>query len=111
MIENLHVVEKAALKKELASMKAKDFRLITITAHFREGKMELTYALEGADRQFAAVRTHYELADEIASVQDIFMNALLYELEIVDIYDVKVQNCEPGLYLEPEKRGAFRRDV
>jgi NADH:ubiquinone oxidoreductase subunit C len=111
MIENLKVVDKGEVKKELTHMKSKDFRLITIIGNFRENKMEITYALEGKDRQFAAVRTHYELSEEIASVQDIFMNALLYELEIVDIYDVKVQNCEPGLYLEPEKRGAFRRDV
>jgi len=111
MIENLRTVDKAAVRSELADMKKKDFRLITITAHFRDDKMEMTYALEGQDRAFAAVRTHYELSDEIKSVQDIYMNALLYELEIVDIYDVKVENCEPGLYLEPEKRGAFRRDV
>jgi len=111
MIENLQVVEKAEVKKALTHMKAKDFRLITITAHVRDGKLELTYALEGPDRGFAAVRTHYGLEEEIKSVQDIYMNAMLYELEIVDIYDVKVENCAPGLYLEPEKRGAFRRDV
>ena len=111
MIENLKVVDKSEVKKELSAMKSKDYRLITITAHVREDKLELTYALEGKARDFAAVRTHYKLDEEIKSVQDIFMNAMLYELEIVDLWDVKVQNCEPGLYLEPEKRGAFRRDV
>jgi NADH:ubiquinone oxidoreductase subunit C len=111
MIENLETVDKTEVKKALGRMKSKDFRLITVTAHIRENKLELTYALEGADRGFAAVRTHYGLDEQITSVQDIFMNAMLYEWEIVDLWDVKVENCPAGIYLEPEKRGPFRRDV
>jgi NADH:ubiquinone oxidoreductase subunit C len=111
MIENLETVEKTEVKKALNRMKAKNFRLITVIAHIRDNKLELTYALEGADRGFAAVRTHYGLDEEIKSVQDIYMNAMLYEWEIVDLWDVKVENCPAGIYLDPEKRGPFRRDV
>ncbi|MEM2870405.1 MAG: NADH-quinone oxidoreductase subunit C [Thermoplasmata archaeon] len=110
MIENLQVVEKGELKKALRKLKEGGHRLITIIGAVRDGKMELTYALESADMSFAAVRTSYRLDEEIQSVQDIFINALLYEMELVDLFDVRVEGCAPGLLLEPEKRGPFRRD-
>jgi NADH:ubiquinone oxidoreductase subunit C len=112
MIEDLRTVDKGEVKKALAEMKAKDYRLITVIAAIKNDKLEITYPLESwKGRKFAAVRTVYELTDEVKSVQDIFLNAMLYELEIVDLFDVKVENCAPGIYLDAEKRGPFRRDV
>jgi ech hydrogenase subunit D len=112
MIENLKVVEKKDVLPELKKMKESGYRLITVIAHVRDNRLELTYPLESwKTRAFAAIRTHYEFTDEVQSVQDIYMNAMLYEWEIVDLFDVKVENCPSGIYLEPEKKGPFRRDV
>lgn len=111
MIDNLVVVNKRDVKKTLQSFKRKGYRLITIIGAIKDEKMELTYALESENRELAALRTYYELDDTIISVQDVYMNAMLYEMEVVDLFDVKIENCSPGLLLEPNKRGPFRRDV
>ncbi len=111
MIENLQTVPKAELRDALNKLKAKDYRLITIIGAVRMDRLELTYALESKQREFAGVRTHYEFDEEVKSVQDVFLNAMLYEWEISDLFDVDVENAPKGALLEPEKRGPFRRDV
>ncbi len=111
MIENLQTVPKFELPDALNKLKAKDYRLITIVGAVRDERLELTYALESKQYQFAAVRTHYAFDEEVKSVQGIFLNAMLYEWEISDLFDVDVENAPKGALLEPEKRGPFRRDV
>ena len=111
MIENLQTVKKGDLKDALNKFKAKDYRMITIIGAVREERLELTYALESKQHEFAAVRTHYEFDEEVKSVQGIYLNAMLYEWEISDLFDVDVENAPKGALLEPEKRGPFRRDV
>ena len=110
MMDNIQIVEKDKVKSALTKMKKDGYRLITVIASMKDGKLEITYPLESKKREFASVRTTYELTDTITSVQDIYMNAMLYEWEIVDLFDVNVENCPEGIYLEPEKKGYFRRD-
>jgi NADH:ubiquinone oxidoreductase subunit C len=112
MIENLQTVAKGELKDALGKLKARDYRLITIIGAIVDDRLEVTYALESkGDMQFAGVRTYYGFDEEVASVQDIYLNAMLYEWEISDLFDVNVENAPKGALLEPEKRGPFRRDV
>lgn len=104
------VVEKAELRNKLNSMKEKGMRLITIIADIKDEKLEMSYALE-KNEEVTLLRTYYALNEEIPSVQDIYMNAMLYEMEIVDLFGVNIKDVPPGLFLEPEKRAPFRRDV
>ena len=111
MIDNLKVVDKEKVKEALAKMKKDGYRLITVIGTMVDGKLEITYPLESKKQEFAAIRTSYDVSDTVISVQDIYINAMLYEWEIVDLFDVKVENCPEGIYLEPEMKGYFRRDA
>jgi len=104
------VVENTEIRSQLNKMKEKGMRLITVIADIKDGKLEISYALE-KDEEVTLLRTYFGLEDEVPSVQDIYMNAMLYEMEIVDLFGVNIRDVPSGLFLEPEMRAPFRRDV
>ena len=105
------VVEKATFRNEILKMKEREARLMVIVGvQDRENdKFQMIYSFEENHGDFTNIKVNFGWDDTIPSIQDIYISAMLPEMEVVDLFDVKVEGVAHGLLLEPDKYGILRK--
>lgn len=89
-LEPVEVITVDALRDKVRARHLQGYRLVQISATRLPGQVELTYSFD-LDRQLANLRVF--LPDEAAtlpSISAIYGCAILYENEIHDLFDVRV---------------------
>jgi len=97
------VESKTQLLEEVRRLREADARLITITGVDLGESIEVIYHfdLDG----IVNVRAVFGHQDRMPSIFKIFSYARLYERELSEMFDIKIEGIERGLLLSADMRG------